>query len=87
MWGGREYRWMYYLTGLPRWVRGGYPYAMPWLGRCFWFPWLPRWWWAGIYPEFQALSKEDEVKMLKEEAAALEEELKEIRKRLQELEK
>jgi hypothetical protein len=82
MWSGRGYRWMYYLTGLPRWARTGYP----WPGRCYWFPWLPRWWWAGVYPE-TPISKEEEVKMLQEEATALEEELKAIRKRLQELEK
>ncbi|MEM2990582.1 MAG: DUF5320 family protein [Halobacteria archaeon] len=80
MWSGRGYRWMYYLTGLPRWARTSQPWP-----RCFWFPWLPMWWWAGIYP--QPITKEDEVKMLQEEAAALEEELKAIRKRLQELEK
>ncbi|MGC8913730.1 MAG: hypothetical protein ACP5LE_07405 [Thermoplasmata archaeon] len=53
---GRGYRWMYYATGMPGWMRAwqgfygfgkgylGYPY-----GTCRWFPWLPRWWWSGMY--------------------------------------
>ena len=47
-WGGRGYRWMYWLTGLPGWARFGYPWSYAWW-RCRFFPWLPRWWWTGIY--------------------------------------
>jgi hypothetical protein len=79
---GRGYRWMYLQTGLPGWARYGYP-AMPWSHRCMHFPWLPR-----AYPGFQApiLSRDEEQSVLREEAAAMEEELKEIKKRIQELE-
>lgn len=79
---GRGYRWMYLQTGLPGWARYGYP-AMPWSHRCMHFPWLPR-----AYPGFQApiLSRDEEQSALREEAAAMEEELKEIKKRIQELE-
>ncbi|RLI97974.1 MAG: hypothetical protein DRP00_03030 [Candidatus Aenigmatarchaeota archaeon] len=60
-WGGRGYRWMFWLTGLPGWLRFGYPGyypgyypAMPfWFWRCRWFPWLPRWWWTGMYGPIQ----------------------------------
>jgi len=47
-WGGRGYRWMYWLTGLPGWARFGYPWSYAWW-RCRFFPWLPRWWWTGMY--------------------------------------
>lgn len=53
-WGrGRGFRWMYYATGMPGWMRAGFGY--PAFGRgnpfgfCRWFPWMPRWWWTGNY--------------------------------------
>ncbi len=67
-WGGRGFRWMFWLTGLPGWARFsygypaygyGYPYryatwpAYNWFWRCRWFPWLPRWWWTGMYGPVQ----------------------------------
>lgn len=57
-WGGRGYRWMFWLTGLPGWLRFGYPGFYPggqasWSWRCRWFPWLPRWWWTGVYGPVQ----------------------------------
>ena len=50
-WGGRGYRWMFWLTGLPGWARFGfgYPGWGSYFWSCRWFPWLPRWWWSGIY--------------------------------------
>jgi len=53
MFWGRGYRWLYYATGMPGWMRAGFGY--PVFGRgnpfpfCRWFPWLPRWWWSGAY--------------------------------------
>ena len=97
--GRRGYRRMYWLTGQPRWARYRFPYlgygyqpgaVIPSFYRCQRFPWLPRWWWAGIDPGFQApfqspaFSKEEELSVLREEATALEEELKVIRKRIEE---
>jgi len=63
--------------------------------RCWRFPWLPRGWWAIPYfSEYQGLTKEEEIELLKEEAKAIEEEqkalkqeLEEIRKRIEELKK
>ena len=60
MFWGRGYRWMFWLTGMPGWMRAGfgYPvfgYGYPAFGRgnpfgfCRWFPWMPRWWWSGMY--------------------------------------
>ncbi len=74
---GRGYRWMYLQTGLPGWARYGYP----WSCRCMHFPYLP---WT--YPGFRAPAKEDELNALREEAAAMDDELNEIKKRIQDLE-
>jgi hypothetical protein len=76
---GRGYRWMYLQTGLPEWARYGYP-AMPWSHRCMHLPWMP---WT--YPGFRAPIKEDELSALRKEAVLMEEELTEIKKRIQEL--
>ncbi|RLI76226.1 hypothetical protein DRP04_12825 [Archaeoglobales archaeon] len=58
-WGGRGWRWGFWMTGLPGWMRFSYWYPAAWQGvvwpgwswfwRCRWFPWLPRWWWTGMY--------------------------------------
>jgi len=57
--GGRGFRWMYYATGMPGWMRAGLGYPAfgrglwGWPGNpfgfCRWFPWMPRWWWSGMY--------------------------------------
>ena len=78
----------------------GYPYgASPYLGwgRCRRFPWLPRWWWSGMYGPMSphgapywgapSMTKEQEVEMLEDQAGALERELEEVKKRIQELKK
>jgi len=55
MFWGRGYRWMFWLTGMPGWMRAGYGYPalapglLGWPGFCRWFPWMPRWWWSGMY--------------------------------------
>jgi hypothetical protein len=57
MFWGRGYRWMFWLTGMPGWMRTGFGY--PAFGRgnpfgfCRWFPWMPRWWWTGAYGPVQ----------------------------------
>jgi hypothetical protein len=69
------------------------PYAyLYW--RCRWLPWLPRWWWTGIYGPITwtpygvpVLPKEQEIAMLEDHAKFLEEQLVEIRKRIEELKK
>ena len=58
-WWGRGWRWWYYLTGMPGWMRVWYGLpAFGWFRGnpfpfCRWFPWLPRWWWSGIYGQVQ----------------------------------
>ncbi len=79
---------MPYGMGPWSWFFGPYSY-WGW-GRCRWFPWLPRRWWTGIYGPIApywppALSKEQELAMLEEEARLLEEGLTQIRRRLEEL--
>ena len=69
-------------------------------GRCRWFPWLPRWWWSGMYgpispygagaygtPQWgmPSMTKDQEVAMLEDQASALEKELEEVKKRIQEI--
>ena len=63
----------------------------PWLWwRCRWFPWLPRWWWTGIYgpiAPYVSLPKEQEIALLENQKKLMEEALKEIKKKLEELRK
>lgn len=70
--GGRGWRHWYYATGLPGWMRGGSP---GWYG------------WAGAPPAAEPMTREQEVETLKQHADFLEESLKEVTKRLEELEK
>jgi len=101
-WGmGRGFRWMYYATGMPGWVRAGFEY--PAFGRgnpfpfCRWFPWLPRWWWTGAYGpvlasqtsvQFQPqMTKEQEIQYLEQELQALEEEKKALEQDLESIRK
>jgi hypothetical protein len=71
--GGWRHRHWYYATGLPGWQRAG----MGWTGPGAWFP--------GVFPP--ALSKEEELAALKEQATNVEHALGELRTRMQELEK
>ena len=61
---GRGWRWWYYATGMPGWMRASYGLPAfggfwPGWGRgnpypfCRWFPWMPRWWCTGIYGPVQ----------------------------------
>ncbi len=64
---GRGWRWWYYATGLPGWMRWGrFPYSYP------------------PYPPYPA-RPEDELEMLEELKSVLEEELEDVRKRIDEL--
>ncbi|MDK2782193.1 MAG: hypothetical protein PWR13_1221 [Archaeoglobi archaeon] len=87
----RGYRWMFWLTGLPGWMRfgfspgwGGLPPAAQYLIS------------TGQLPQFMSflqsyspmgawMREEDEIRMLRERAEALERELREIRRRIEEL--
>ena len=82
---------------LPPWGRPGWVYGYG-VGRgslgdqskCVRFPWLPRWWWvnpdpAGGYPELPAASTEDQRKFLEDNMKLLEQELSEVKKRLEDL--
>ncbi|UYZ39683.1 MAG: DUF5320 domain-containing protein [Candidatus Methanospirare jalkutatii] len=99
-WGGRGYRWMFYLTGRPGWLRFGF--SPGWLGRSptglpptatylMQTGQLPRFvsWmkeqWKQPPTTTAAPTKEQEISMLESEAKFLEEQLQQIRKRLDEL--
>jgi len=67
--GGRGWRNWYYATGLPGWVRAGWPA------------------WGGVYsPYAGTLTREQELKLLQDQASGLEKSLDEIRKRIADLE-
>ncbi len=66
------------MTGLPGWMRAYM--GLPAWRRCWWYPF----WWG--YPYF-SFTPGDELTMLKEEEAALKEELKIIQEKIDELEK
>ena len=72
-WGGwgRGWRWWWRITGLPGWMRWGYPSWHP--------PYFPD-------PAYR-LSKEEEIEYLEEMKRELEAELEEIKKRIEELKK
>lgn len=53
--------------------------------HCFRFPWLPRWWWADEGSGSTMPAPTDEKEMLKEQLAALEEDMKMIRDRLRKI--
>ncbi len=83
---GRRHRRMYYATGVPGYGRG----------RCFWahpMPAPPEVVYPGIWPGtmdpygpmVQAISEQDELKMLEEEEQLLRQELEGIRQRHKEL--
>ena len=70
--GGRGWRHWYYATGLPGWMRAGYPgYA----SHAPYSPYLPADW-----------SKDQEMEVLRNQAETLRNALSEIEKRLSELE-
>jgi len=90
-----RYRWMYYATGMPGWMRFGF--SPGWIGRSP--TGLPP---AAQYlmqtgqvqqflgtqmPFYQgmALSKDQEISMLENQAKLIEQQLEQIKKRLEEL--
>jgi hypothetical protein len=75
---GRGWRNRYYATGLPGWARGGgYPY-----GYDYGYEWdMPT------RPARVADTKADEIAFLKEEASLLNDTLRDINKRIEELER
>ena len=82
---------------LPPWERPGWVYGYgagqsyssdP--SKCARFPWLPRWWWtnpdtAGEYPAPPATSTDQQRKYLEDHMKLLEQEISEVRKRLEEI--
>jgi len=95
------YRWMYYLTGLPGWMRFGFSPGWagrnPWgLGPCAYYLLTGQWptpatwggWWggwAGFTPP--AFTREQELTMLRNQAEFLKQQLETIAKRIEEIEK
>jgi len=101
------YRWrrMYYLTGLPGWMRFGY--SPGWVGRSpTGLPPTAEWIVSsGLMPQYRQylagkrasqiplytpgapVSKEDEIRMLEEQAKSIETQLEATRKRLEDLRK
>ncbi len=82
------YRWMYYATGLPGWMRFGY--SPGWAGRggpgrgpCAYYAMTGRW--PGIQPP--STTPEAEVAALKSQAQWLRSQLDTISQRIEELEK
>ena len=68
----------------------GRKYGSASLYNCARFPWLPRWWWtnpdtAGEYHVPPAASTEQRRKYLEDHMKLLEQEISEVRKRLEEV--
>ena len=100
---GYRYRWMFYLTGLPGWLRFGF--SPGWIGRSpTGLPPTAQWliqsgllsqymqWIRTVspvapYPIAPQMSKEQERQILEQQVKALESQLEALRKRLKELSK
>ena len=100
---GYRYRWMFYLTGLPGWLRFGF--SPGWIGRSpTGLPPTAQWiLQSGLLPQYMQwiqtvspaapylivpqMSKEQERQILEQQAKALESQLEALRKRLEELSK
>jgi|Deesub1362B_J571_1020462.scaffolds.fasta_scaffold00013_11 hypothetical protein len=81
----RGYRWMFWLTGMPGWMRFGFSPGGKTLPPRTQYPIAT----SPVYPpgSISEISSDDEIKILRERAEALERELREIKKRLEELQK
>lgn len=80
---GRGWRWRYYATGMPGWMRWGYlpPMHPPMLPPMdVPHPWM-QWYGAG------EISPEEELRMLEEEEQHLMDAIEDVRKRIDELKK
>ena len=100
---GYRYRWMFYLTGLPGWLRFGFspgwigrsPTGLPptaqWILQSGLLPQYMQWIQtaspAALYPIVPQMSKEQERQILEQQVKALESQLEALRKRLEELSK
>jgi len=70
---GRGYRWIYHMTGLPRWARD--PIAPPFeclYPPAFIHPYGTGQGGYGPFPPYSELTGEEEIRMLEEELSALE---------------
>lgn len=98
---GYRHRYMYYLTGLPGWMRFGFspgwgtlPPGAQYLMTGSWPTWQANYTWANMpqtspfdpYGVFQ-LRKEQELQLLKQQENFLRAQLEQMEKRIQELEK
>jgi len=89
------YRWMYYLTGLPGWMRFGFSPGWvgrnPWgLGPCAYYLMTGQWptpaaW--GVWAPWAGIAPEQELTLLRNQAEFLKQQLDAIAKRIEELEK
>ena len=100
---GYRYRWMFYLTGLPGWLRFGFspgwigrsPTGLPptaqWILQSGLLPQYMQWIQtvspAATYPIVPQMSKEQERQILEQQVKALESQLEALRKRLEEMSK
>ncbi len=97
---GYRHRYMYYMTGLPGWMRFGYspgwgtlPPGAQYLMTGTWPTWQANYAWQNMpqQPPFDPygvtqLSKEQELQLLKSQAEALKNQLGQIEGRIKELE-
>lgn len=82
--GGRGFRGMYRITGMPGWMRAGYaPVWGPYWNPAVYTPYGG----PSVAPYADPVNPEEEKDMLKAQAADLKEQLDLINKRLEELEK
>lgn len=58
-------------------------------GRCWRFPWLPRGWWMDYHPSqlTALLTKEQELQLLKDESKAIEMEISDLKRYMEEVRK
>ncbi len=101
---GHGYRWMFWMTGLPGWIRfgfspgwGGLPPMAQYLSQTGQLPQAISWFQQRapvlasmqapitVPPTGQPMTKEQELQMLEGQATALENQLKQIRERINQL--
>lgn len=81
---GNRYRWIYRMTGLPRWARGPFPFIRPAFPPEMIYPYP----YAGMVPYgYPEITEEEELAMLEEELAQLEEEREYLTQEIEELKK
>ncbi len=99
--GGYRWRNMYYLTGLPGWMRFGFspgwvgrspmglPPAAQYLMQTGQIPQFSSWMqqWTPVMPGMPGMTRDQEIAMLENQAKMLGDQLEQIKKRLDELKK